>query len=97
MLPVLKRTRTITLDVDWLYRHVGTRLALEFRSRTLQGWNELVTGPLDGCRRVVAGFVRTHGPHGPLARTWPTGSMVLWVGVFLAFMLIAGILRNLNP
>ena len=27
-----------------------------------------------------------------LAREWPTGSMVFWVGVFLAVMLLAGIL-----
>jgi hypothetical protein len=29
-----------------------------------------------------------------LAREWPTGSMVLWVGAFLALMLLAGILTG---
>lgn len=31
-----------------------------------------------------------------LARSWPTGSMVLWVGVFLALMLLAGLLTSLG-
>jgi hypothetical protein len=30
-----------------------------------------------------------------LARNWPTGSMVLWVGVFLAVMLLASLLSDL--
>jgi multicomponent Na+:H+ antiporter subunit D len=30
-----------------------------------------------------------HGPEGVLARTWPTGSMALWVAVLLGgFLLI---------
>jgi hypothetical protein len=29
-----------------------------------------------------------------LARSWPTGSMVLWVGVFLALMLLAGLISS---
>ena len=31
---------------------------------------------------------RTHGPEGRLARTWPTGSMVLWVAILLAACLV---------
>jgi len=31
---------------------------------------------------------RTHGPQGTLARTWPTGSMVLWVAVLLLVYLL---------
>jgi multicomponent Na+:H+ antiporter subunit D len=34
----------------------------------------------------VAG--RMHGPVGPLARWWPTGSMVLWVAILLGAYLI---------
>jgi multicomponent Na+:H+ antiporter subunit D len=29
-----------------------------------------------------------HGPKSLLARTWPTGSMLLWVAVLLALFLI---------
>jgi multicomponent Na+:H+ antiporter subunit D len=31
---------------------------------------------------------RHHGPSGVLARTWPTGSMVLWVAILLASYLL---------
>ena len=30
-----------------------------------------------------------HGPHGILARTWATGSMVLWIVILLGIYLIA--------
>jgi multicomponent Na+:H+ antiporter subunit D len=37
---------------------------------------------------VIVTLVRHHGPQGILARTWPTGSMVLWVAVILAGSLV---------
>jgi multicomponent Na+:H+ antiporter subunit D len=41
---------------------------------------------------VVRGTLRSvhwgHGPQGILARTWPTGSMILWVAVLLAAFLV---------
>jgi multicomponent Na+:H+ antiporter subunit D len=33
-------------------------------------------------------IIRHHGSQGILARTWPTGSMVLWVAVLLGVYLI---------
>ena len=38
---------------------------------------------------ALDGLFRSHGPHGVLARTSPTGSMVLWVAVLLATLLLA--------
>ncbi len=38
--------------------------------------------------RFIATIYRHHGPQGALARTWPTGSTVLWVAVLLAATLI---------
>jgi multicomponent Na+:H+ antiporter subunit D len=38
--------------------------------------------------RFIAAIYRTHGPQGPLARTWPTGSMVLWMAVLLGMTLV---------
>jgi len=32
--------------------------------------------------------IRHYGPEGTLARTWPTGSMVLWIAVLLAASLV---------
>ncbi len=88
MLPWLKRTLTITLDTDWLYRRGGVALARRVTDAVGQAgqrWESVV-------ERVLArGLVRIHRHHGPgglLARTWPTGSMVLWVAILLASYLL---------
>jgi multicomponent Na+:H+ antiporter subunit D len=88
MLPWLKRTPTITLDVDWLYRVAGVRL-----SRACVGFathaGGLLTDWIAGrSKAALARVYRHHGPEGVLARTWPTGSMVLWVAILLAAYLV---------
>ena len=92
VLPLMKRAYTITLDFDWFYRHVGTQLAVEFRRRVLQGWRELVADPHARYRRLIGRLTRTYGPQGPLAKTWPTGSMVLWVAILLTAYLVLDLL-----
>jgi multicomponent Na+:H+ antiporter subunit D len=39
-------------------------------------------------RSVLRSAARHHGGGGLLARTWPTGSMLLWVAVLLGASLI---------
>jgi multicomponent Na+:H+ antiporter subunit D len=83
LLRYLKRTSTITLDIDWLWR---------------RGLPALVLPPVHalaaaqaGCRRAALSAVdallsqvrQHHGPRGWIAATWPTGSMALWVLVLL--------------
>ena len=79
---------SVNLDAEWAYRRLGPRVVRAFVG---------VVGPIDtGLRqavrrrlRAVAGLLwRHHGPHGVLARTWPTGSMVLWVAVLLGMYLV---------
>jgi multicomponent Na+:H+ antiporter subunit D len=83
MLPLLRRTPTITLDVDWLWRR-----ALP----SLLGGLEPAVGSArsaigDAAKRLVgavAGWlVRHQGIESRLARTWLTSSMALWVLVLL--------------
>ena len=83
--PELKSTN---LDVDWFYRRGVPRFIQLIRS---------VFGPLDARLRGTAmkrleGFLKRvykhHGPHGILARTWPTGSTVLWMAILLAVFLV---------
>ena len=88
MLPWLKRTTTITLDIDWLYRVAAARIiaiAGNFIETTLGRVNQFVMRLLNS---ILARIQRHHGPEGVLARTWPTGSMVLWVAILLASYLI---------
>jgi multicomponent Na+:H+ antiporter subunit D len=92
MLPVMKRTETLTLDWDWLYRRLGSNVVAQFATRGKEGWEEFTREPAARVRRVLGGLFRTHGPHGSLARSWPSGSMVLWVGVILGAYLIIALL-----
>jgi multicomponent Na+:H+ antiporter subunit D len=88
MLPLLRRTLTITLDTDWLYRGFAPVL--------LRGCEALLTMALaalrSGTRSAFAGvsalLERHHGAEGILARTWTTGGMALWVAVLLAAYLL---------
>lgn len=80
--------RSINLDVDWVYRRALPgilRHVAGLIERTWHGATRLVLYRLD---RFLVLIYRAHGPQGPLARTWPTGSMVLWIAVLLGMTLI---------
>jgi multicomponent Na+:H+ antiporter subunit D len=80
--------RSTNLDFDWFYRRLGAnaaKAAIDSAARVgavLSGAAERVLR--SGVRRIY----RHHGPEGVLARTWPTGSMVLWVAILLASYLV---------
>jgi len=83
MLPFLKRTLTITLDTDWLWRKLLPatakwleRLARKFGAMVGQG----VDGALDNVVKTVG---RHLGGTSILASTWSTRAMALWVLVLL--------------
>ena len=66
---------------------LGTALAIDgaaissldatVRAATLNQWS-----------RMIGALSLHHGPQGILAKTWPTGSMVLWVAVLLGASLV---------
>lgn len=83
MLPLMKRTLTISLDFDWFYRVFGKVVF-----RMVAHLNTLVRGYLwrgitHGTNRLFAGLSRWNGPNSVLARTWSTGSMVMGIGILL--------------
>jgi multicomponent Na+:H+ antiporter subunit D len=88
MLPLLRRTPTITLDVDWLYRRLGPTV--------LAGADALYGATGAAVRRALlwtggrvdAWLMRPHNSNGILARTWTTGGMALWVALLLAAYLV---------
>ena len=84
MLGWLKRTLTITLDVDWFYRRLGPAAARRLDAIADAGWDGLVSGVGRSVRAIATGVHRLHGPGGILARPWPTGSMAFWATVMLA-------------
>ncbi len=87
-LPFLKRTLTITLDADWLYRRLLPKL-VALGSAALSG--AMASGALVAralASRLAGLIYRHHGPQGGLARTWTTRSMSIWVLVLLLGYLI---------
>jgi multicomponent Na+:H+ antiporter subunit D len=88
MLGWLRRTLTITLYVDWLYRRLfpGILARLE---RAIGTSRKGVESSAAGLVRWLEAWARLlHGPRGPLARTWASGAMGMGVMLMLlAFLL----------
>tara|TARA_A100001037_G_scaffold299597_1_gene325604 strand:+ start:253 stop:1872 length:1620 start_codon:yes stop_codon:yes gene_type:complete len=76
------------LDFDWIYRRLLPHL-LKIFARTLVSADRKARAIfIDRIDKIIAGVFRHHGPEGMLARTWPTGSTVLWVAVLLAIYMV---------
>jgi multicomponent Na+:H+ antiporter subunit D len=88
MLGWLRRTLTITLDVDWLYRVLLARI-VRIAEHTLHSVMALAGSAAMRVRgHVERGARGLHGPGGLFARTWPSGAMGLGVlAMLLAFLL----------
>ena len=78
---------SVNLDADWVYRRAAVKVTR---------WTGSVVAAVDGAfrgkvlktvDRTLRAAFRSHGPRGILARTWPAGSMVLWVSILLAAFL----------
>jgi len=84
-----QETPSVNLDTDWIYRRVLPR-AIGGIARVGTGLGRrVVDRTLSNIARFIEGVYRHHGPQGVFARSWPTGSTVLWVTVILgAFLLL---------
>ena len=83
--PELKSTN---LDFDWSYRRL-LPAAIKAIGRIYVPADRYVRSIfIRRVERFIEGIFRHHGPEGILARTWPTGSTVLWVAVLLALYII---------
>lgn len=88
MLGWLKRTLSITLDVDWLWRAPGARLVRHLDAAAEAGWRRIINASRHGAARLAASLQRYHGTGGALARALPTGSMAIWTFVVLALYML---------
>lgn len=79
---------SVNLDFDWIYRKPGAFIARKFAYLVAN----IEEGMLSALKRFwfISGsrLQRHHGPQGILAKTWPTGSMVMWVAFLLGAYLI---------
>ena len=75
--------RSVNLDSDWLYRRLMPAAAVTFRyalAETRAGLTEILQHK---AQAIAEEITRQRRPRGLLARSWPTGSMSLWVMVML--------------
>ena len=91
LLPLMRRTETISLDFDWIWRVGLVRLLRVFGS----AWNRVadalakllaaIGGRLGrGGRRYFGSRVEDgEQVHGMFARAWPIGTTALWIAVLL--------------
>ncbi len=79
---------SLNIDAEWSYRWLLPRTARGAVSLFAPLDRALRQGAARRFGQLVDGLFRHHGPQGALARSWPTGSMVLWVAVLLAVYLV---------
>ena len=88
MLPLLRRTLTITLDVDWLYRRAGPAIVAVCAAGLSCGLGGLTAWTGRGRACLLRLVMRWHGPEGMLSRTVSTGVMAMWVSALLGAYLV---------
>lgn len=79
----MKRTTTITLDVDWLWRGLPGVVSRWFGFGTVLEWDLMLDRIEAKWRWVIDFLARTHGVEGTLARSRPSGATALWMTVLL--------------
>ena len=89
LLPLMKRTETISLDADWLWRVVLYRIGCAILAALTAIGNWLSSAKQASMSRLQTLAMRylatANGEEKPgvFARTWPIGSTALWIAVLL--------------
>jgi multicomponent Na+:H+ antiporter subunit D len=82
-----KETPSVNLVFDWTYRRLLPSIALGIYGAGVRLRTLLVDRTLIRLDAFITGVYRYHGPAGIFARTWATGSAVLWVVALLCIVL----------
>ena len=80
--------RAIHVDAEWFYRKAGPWLVGSVGRAVTRVDVYVRSSVLEFVGLIMHAAKRTHGPVGPLAKSWPTGSMVLWVAILLVAYLL---------
>ena len=84
----MKRTLTISLDVDWFYRGAGALVARKLVESLAAVRMELERNLRKGLDAWIQRIFHLHVPESVLARTWQTGSTVLMLTVLFVVVLV---------
>ena len=83
LLPLMRRTLTISLDTDWFWRVLMARFADAALRRLSAGWQSL-SGVIEKFQHQLGSrLMRLLSSGGALGRTWQVGTTALWIVVLL--------------
>jgi len=85
LLPMMKRTNTLTLDTDWIWR-IGLRrswFAIESQLGRAGSWLSSVRKRMLERMSTRARFFFGGSPRGVFAQAWPIGTTAIWIAVLL--------------
>ena len=88
LLPLMKRTLTVSLDFDWFYRRLLSAIGSEFTVHIGTFVKTTINAFIAWLGVILERLHRQNGPQGILGNTSPSSSMVLWVAVILVSSLI---------
>jgi multicomponent Na+:H+ antiporter subunit D len=80
--------RAVHIDAEVLYRKLGPWLVRAVGGAVARADAYVRSGVMELVGSALAASKRANGQLGPLARSWPSGSMVLWVALLLAAYLL---------
>jgi len=80
--------RAVHVDAEVLYRKLGPWLVRTVGGAVGRADAYVRSSVMELVRSGLGALDRAHGEMGPLARSWPSGSMVLWVALLLAAYLL---------
>ena len=88
LLPMMKRTLTISLDFDWFYRYAGVKLSIflvKVFSYAIIKCKNFLALQLSILKNLI---LRHFGVNGTVTQTASVGSMVQWVAIVLSMYLV---------
>jgi len=80
--------RAVHIDAEILYRKLGPWMVRRVGGVVARADAYVRSSVMEFVGSILRGASRWHGHMGPLARSWPSGSMVMWVAVLLAAYLL---------
>jgi multicomponent Na+:H+ antiporter subunit D len=84
LLPLLKRSETISLDFDWLYRHLGRQLC-HYAAQAICAFRKHVAAiTMWTIEKVSNSLHFLYDSEGVLSRSWPLGTTATWAAASLA-------------
>jgi len=83
-LPAMKRTLTISLDTDWIWRNLLYRFNEYTRIRLSTGMQDLTQWVFRQLEALRIRCLVYWGIEGTFSRSWPIGTTALWIAVLLS-------------